>query len=199
MTFSDRKVADLVNAKFVAAWFNRSPGFSNFDYTAEEDIYTRSAEGYTTKNICTFVLTPDRRVFTYVAGHVAPALFIDFLESALAMREAAFDERMRLKNRGLDALKALHAKRAARFQSEELKTHDIPAYRGAKHEHTDQCGSWLRATGQYLTRLHQKWSLLPELPTLASIRFAYLYGNDFTEEGKDGSKIAEDPSLPRRG
>jgi hypothetical protein len=199
VTFSDRKVAELVNAKFVAAWFNRSPGFSNFDYKAEEEIYKHSAEAYTTKNICTFVLAPDRRVFTYVAGHLAPALFIAFLESALAMREAAFDERMRLKEGGLDAVKALHAKRAARFEGKEPTAFDIPAYRGAKHDHTDRCGNWLRATALYFARLHKKWSLLPELPTLDSIRFAYLYGNDFTEEGKDGSKIAYDETLPRRG
>lgn len=199
MTFSDRKVAELVNAKFVAAWFNRSPGFGNADYQAEEQIYAHSAEAYTTKNVCTFVLAPDRRVFTYVAGYLAPALFIDFLESALAIRETAFDERMRLQDLGVDALIALHAKRAARFEASELKTSDVPAYRDARHTHTDRCTSVLRSAGEYFARLHKQWSRVPELPTLESIRYSYSYGNDFSEEGKDGSKIARDRTLPRRG
>ena len=33
MSFSDKRVADLVNSKFVAAWTNRGPGFINTDMT----------------------------------------------------------------------------------------------------------------------------------------------------------------------
>jgi len=43
----------MVNANFVSAWFNRSPGFCNDDDTAEKSIFQNSNEAFLTKNICT--------------------------------------------------------------------------------------------------------------------------------------------------
>ena len=96
VTFSDAQVARVVNKHFVCAWFNRSPGFTNNDYTTEKNIFKGSAEAYTTRNICTFVLAPDGRVFTYVAGYLSPELFLRFINGALELRRTAFDGRMRL-------------------------------------------------------------------------------------------------------
>ena len=82
MTFSDPKVAEVVNANFVSAWFNRSAGFCNGDDAAEKSIFQHSSEAFLTKNICTFVLSPDGRVFT-TSGYVCPSSY-RFLEDALA-------------------------------------------------------------------------------------------------------------------
>ena len=66
MSFSDKKVAELVNSKFVAAWTNRGPGFNNTEFWTEKGIASRNYEAYPTKNIRTFFLTPDGKAFYFV-------------------------------------------------------------------------------------------------------------------------------------
>ena len=108
MTFSDRKVAEQINSKFVAAWVNRGPGFHNEDYSTERWLFTSEMEAYPTKNICTFFLTPAGKVFHYVAGYFAPETFGAELEFAAALRREAFDETMNLKRGGVEAIRRLH-------------------------------------------------------------------------------------------
>ncbi len=200
VTFSDPRVAALVNARFVSAWDNRAPYFHDGDYAPESKIFAGAGEAFATKNICTFVLTPDGSVFHYVAGHLAPALFLDFLHGALAMRDAAFDRRMRLKVGGLDALREIHAERANRFATARPEGIDLEqSYRGARHVHNERCAASLATAYDYYARLHRYWSQVPVLPPLAVVRFAYLYGDNFTEETEDAKQIAEDPSVPRIG
>ena len=88
MTFSDKRVADAVNANFVAAWVNRGPGFQNLDFNTEQWIFQSDMEAYPTKNICTFFLTPEGKVFYYVAGSYSPELFVKILETASTLRTA---------------------------------------------------------------------------------------------------------------
>ena len=47
----------------------------------------------------------------------------------------------------------------------------------------------------YLARLHKSWGTMKTLPDLEEIRFKYLYGNRFSEEGKGTLPIAMDPAL----
>ncbi len=197
MTFSNPRVAEAVNADFVPAWHNRSPGFRNTDDAAEKHIFEHSNEAFPTQNICTFILSPDGKVFHYVAGYLAPELFLEFLDDARLLRRSGFDDRMRLKPGGLDAMRALHAERAKR----PLPKLDVVerAYRGARHRHTEACVWVARSLHEYKVRLHKHWSEAKGLPALEEVRYKYLYGNPFTEEGAGAAKIAQDPSLIRRG
>jgi hypothetical protein len=200
VTFSDPKVAEVVNKNFVPAWFNRSPGFCNSDFTTEKSIFENSAEAFLTKNICTFVLAPDGRVFHYVAGYVSPELFQRFLEDALALRRAGFDGKMKPRPGGLDVMKRLHADLGARFQGETTAIAELPVfaerhYRGTRHAHTEQCRRVVQEASRYLARVHKHWSQVAAMPALDEVRFKYFYGNAFTEEGKGASGIASDPAV----
>ena len=200
VTFSDAKVAEVVNANFVAAWFNRSPGFTDSDDRTEKSIFEHSTEAFPTKNICTFILTPEGRVFHYIAGYVSPEPFLGFLEEALALRRSGFDDRMALKPDGMEALKKLYAAKAAAHEAES-KNAAVPSgapertYRGITHRHTDACRWRIRELSEYLGRVHRFWEKALALPALEDVRFKYLYGNDFSEEGPGASKIAPDSSI----
>lgn len=183
MTFSDAKVAALVNANFVAAWINRGAGFHNEDYAKEKWIFGSAMEAYPTKNICTFFMTPDGDVFHYVAGYFAPAAFRAEVETALEIRRAAFDASMMLKPGGLTSLARLHADAAARIESQPTKPDATPvSYRTFKHEHSDACARAAREGDRYRQALHEYWSRLDALPTFEKIRLDYVYGDPFTEE-----------------
>jgi hypothetical protein len=190
VTFSDPKVAALVNTHFVAAWHNRGPGFHNEDYSTEEWIYSSQMEAYPTKNICTFFLAPDGRVFHYVAGYFAPERFAAELEQAVALRRAAFDEGMQLKAGGLAALKYLHGAegRSIRARLSSTAVEDLVAaiqprpYRSFTHRHGPGCAKSVREGEAYLAALHDHWSRVEALPDLEAVRYDYLYGNSFTEE-----------------
>ena len=203
MTFSDPKVAEFVNTHFVAAWFNRSPGFHDTNFAPEKQIFNFSHEAYATKNICTFFLAPDGSAFHYAAGYYAPALFSEVLDAALRLRQAAFDDDMKLKRDGAESLRRVHAELAASFKKrtiadlKELPGEDAPAYRGEAHKHSDRCLRIVAEAWEYFERLHGKLSGLQELPRIADLRFKYLYGNEFTEESTGGTLIARDDSLPQ--
>jgi hypothetical protein len=192
VTFSDAKVADLVNTHFVSAWFNRSPGFSNKDDQAEKSIFQNSSEAFLTKNICTFVLTPEGRVFHYIAGYVSPEIFLRFLEDALSLRRAGLQ--------GAEALRKLHAEKAAVYEKLAAAKPapfgtDARRYRDVTHQHNDGCAWHVGETWRYLGRVHRYWEKSTSLPALDDVRYQYLYGNDFSEEGPGSSPIKNDPTL----
>lgn len=202
VTFSDKKVAELVNANFVSAWVNRSPGFCNNSDEAEKSIFQGATEAFLTKNICTFVLAPDGRVFHYAAGYLSPELFLRFLEDALALRRAGFDQGMIQKPGGLDAMRKLHAERATARQA-EFQTVQRPAdggertYRNLTHRHNENCSWQLQEVSSYFLRVHRFWEKAAALPALDDLRYQYLYGNDFSEEGPGASPIKRDATLAR--
>lgn len=187
MTFSDRKVAEFVEANFVAVWHNRGPGFHNEDYSTEHWIFRTALEAYPTKNICTFFLTPEGKVFHYLAGFWAPEPFLLELEIAREIRRAAFDEKMELRRNGLEVQRRLHESAAARIGREILGLALAPrSYRGALHEHSDSCREALEAGSRYLIELHRHWSRSQELPDFGEVQYRYLFGNSFTEEPRNG-------------
>ena len=203
MTFSDRTIAETVNRNFVAAWFNRGPGFHNEDYSTEKWIFRGAMEAYPTKNICTFFLAPDRRVFHYVAGTFSPEVFRGELDTALRIRRAAFDDRMKQKPGAVDLLRKIHEEAADRLKSrtEAVATAlargrdewsrviafvEPRTYRGTRHVHTAECAGALLEGYRYLQALHRDWSAKRRFPRLNEVRFRYLFGNAFTEEPARG-------------
>ncbi len=207
MSFSDKKVADLVNSKFVAAWTNRGPGFLNTEFWTEKSIASRDYEAYPTKNICTFFLTPEGKVFYYVAGSYSPELFVKILETASTLRTALFDDKMQLKEKGLAQARDFHEAKAEayddlRAEAEQpngwqslTKGFAAGNYRGQKHVHTASCGWSLKHGYEYLSALHLNWSQQKALPAFDDVRYKYLYGNDFTEESAEATTIAR-PEQP---
>ena len=189
VTFSDKAVAAIVKESFVAAWTDRGSGFHNEDYAKEQWIFERSGEAYATKNICTFFLTPDGRVFHYVAGYFDPGTFAAELKAVIAMRTAAFDDSMALKAQGMESLQKVHRDEAARFKARDHAVPTAPPepYRGFEHKHSAACADVVRDGDLYLEKLHAHWSAVAALPALDDVRFNYLYGNSFTEEPRRGA------------
>jgi len=201
VSFSDKRVADLVNSKFIPAWTNRGPGFLNTEFWTEKGIASHDYEAYPTKNICTFFLTPEGKVFYYVAGSYSPELFVKILEAASTLRTALFDDKMQLKEKGLALAKDFHESKAEAYDDLKAEaenpngwqslTKGIAAgnYRGQKHVHSASCGWSLKNGYQYLSALHLNWSQQKELPTFDDVRYKYLYGNDFTEESAEATHV----------
>ena len=212
VTFSDKRVADLVNKEFVAAWVNRGPGFRNQEFWTEQRIFSSDLEAYPTKNICTFFLTPDGRVFHYVAGSYSPDVFLKILETVSALKGALFDPGMKLKPGGMAAAAKTHEEKAEIYDGMKEKAEAAAAtsegwkgvvttprsvgYRGLKHQHGPQCARSLASGYGYFAALHRAWSARTELPEWSDVRYAYLYGNDFSEETAEAPRISSPPSPP---
>jgi len=208
VSFSDKRVADVVNAKFIAAWTNRGPGFNNTEFWAEKGIVGQNYEAYPTKNICTFFLTPDRKVFYYVAGSYSPELFLKILETASTLRTTLFDDKMQPKEKGLVNASKFHGDKMEvyddlRVEAEQpngwqslVKEFRPVNYRGMKHAHSASCGWSLKSAYEYLAGLHQDWAEKTELPDFDDVRYKYLYGNDFTEETANSSQVSRPETVP---
>ena len=205
MTFSDRRVADAINKSYVAAWVNRGPGFRDLQFHAEKRIFEGDLEAYPTKNICTFFLTPEGKVFYYVAGSYAPEIFLSVLETADALRKAGPEDAPKIHRRKAEDYAALR-RRASDAGATSHGWRDLlgkssgPAtvYRGLRHKHSARC-AWSLAQGYaYFATLHRALAEWSEPKDLDAVRYAYLYGNEFTEESADATAIAraEGPESP---
>lgn len=147
MTFSDQAVADLVNRNFVAAWHNRGPGFNNEDYSTERWIFQSAMEAYTTKNICTFFLAPDGKVFHYVAGYYSPDVFFTYLDVALRVRQAAFDEKMQLRPGGEEAARKVHETAVTAVERTSKQVQEVLGSSGWQQEIKRRVGREPRPSG----------------------------------------------------
>jgi hypothetical protein len=208
VSFSDKRVADVVNSKFVAAWTNRGPGFQNAEFWTEKGIAQQNYEMYPTKNICTFFLTPDRKVYYYAAGSYSPEIFLKILETASTLRKTMFDEQMRLTEKGLSLGTKLHEEQAEVYQvfKEDAERPDgwkslVKAiqpglYRGMPHVHSAACGWSLKNGYDYLATLHRHWANQKALPAFDDVRYQYQYGNDFSEETADSRHVSRPDAPP---
>ena len=139
-------------------------------------------------------------MFHYVAGYLTPELFLRFLEEALSLRRAGFDDHMQLKADGAEALRKLHAERAAAHEK-DAKSPLPPSgfaertYHGVTHRHSEACAWRMREASTYFARVHRSWEKATELPALDAVRYKYSYGNRFSEEGPGADPIAEDPAV----
>jgi hypothetical protein len=185
VTFSDSQVAEHVNANFVPLWVNRGKGFHNCEHRTEEGIFYRSAEAYTTKNICTFFLDGEGQVVHYLAGYYAPSVFLDLLRPLDALRKAGSPEDVRSFHR-------------ERLQAKPLAPSDRAfSYLGRTHEHSDFCKKTLAEATSYVRRVHEQLAKDGRVP-FEKVRTAYLFGNPFTEEASGAAGFPK-PQPPARG
>ena len=174
VTFSDRRVAEMVNSQFVPVWFNRGRGFHNCERKTEKRIFESHGEAYPTKNICTFFLTPDLRVVSYVAGFVAPELFVEVLGAA---RELQGTEG--------EGLAARHRRIAEELAGRSGGKGETPTmslrYRDADHRHTRSCAQSLADLWKHRREVHESLAASGPVP-FEKVQHRYLYGNPFSEE-----------------
>src|SRR5262245_16728201 len=134
VTFSDKKVAERVNSKFIPVWYNRGKGFHNCEKQTENWIFTSSAECYPTKNICTFFMTPDLKVVYYVAGYWAPDVFLDILDGVSKLQEAKTAEDL---GRGHREIGADLSKRMAVLNDVKAAQSSLSVYGSCRYEKTE--------------------------------------------------------------
>ena len=188
VTFSDPKVAEHVNANFIPVWFNRGKGFHNCEHRTEEGIFCRSAEAYTTKNICTFFLDGDGKVVHYLAGYYAPPVFLDLIQPLSTLREA----------QGAEDVRRFHRERLQSLAAKPIAPSSRPfSYMGVTHAHSALCTTSLGEVGTYLKRVHEQFLKDGSVP-LEKVRSGYLFGNPFTEEPSGAAGFPR-PQSPNRG
>jgi uncharacterized protein YyaL (SSP411 family) len=170
VTFSDRRVAEKVNSQFVPVWFNRGRGFHNCERKTEKWIFESHGEAYPTKNICTFFLTPDLRVVSYVAGYVAPELFLEVLGAA---RELQGTEG--------EAFAARHRRIAEGLGGKPERPTMALKYRELDHRHTRSCVDSLSDLSKHRQEVHESLAASGPVP-FEKVQHRYLYGNPFSEE-----------------
>lgn len=167
VTFSDAKVAEALADGFVSAWTNRIGGFHNCDPNTEQWIFTSTAEAYTTRNICTFFLTPDLQVVHYVGGYVAPDLFLEEIAFAAKIRDECFDGGFAPRDGSDERFVELHAARrakiaraikdAAAFKTLTDAMRPIQ-YGRQKHRHDERCTATLQTFYGYLQQIHDDFA-----------------------------------------
>ncbi len=188
VTFSDPRVAEHVNGKYVAVWYNRGKGFHNCELRTELGIFGHSADAYPTRNICTFLLTPDREVLFYVSGYYCPDLYLEILQTGERLAAARDEAELKRLHREFAALAASPrtAKRGEKAPAgaswpERVGRFREVAYEGARHAHGPACAESLRPTLDYFRTVHEKLSKEGRVP-LEKVQHDYLYGNPFSEE-----------------
>lgn len=194
VTFSNAKVAERVNSKFVPVWYNRGKGFHNCEKQTESWIFTSSAECYPTKNICTFFLTPDMKVVYYVSGYYAPDVFLEILtaveklqgakgaaEQATLHRDIASDLARRL-----DELK--EGKGERKDGPDPLAAYGSCRYEKQEHRHGAQCASILGEAFRYRKEVHDTFAGDGAVE-FDRVQHAYKFGNPFTEEAHAGPEV----------
>ncbi len=113
VTFSDAETARFVNDHFVSAWKNRDPGFHNCEFQQEQHILASSPKAFTTRNIITYVLTPDLDVIHYMTGYYHPTPFREEMTFAINLARICFDAGFRITPIGLERFAAAHKAHAA--------------------------------------------------------------------------------------
>ncbi len=170
VTFSDAKTAQFINRNFVAAWKNRSPGFHNCDLRQERQIH-QDGRCFPTKNIVTFILTPDLKVIHYMTGYYHPTLFRVELEMALAAVAQAFDADFQLKPDGLQALRDAHRRHQ---QIHDIQERRSPSWSGSEFH-------------RYLSAVHRHLST--DLAEFAALETNHEVGNQFAEDISNASRV----------
>lgn len=189
VTFSDETTAKLVNENFVSTWINRNPKFHNCDLSQEQRIFTTSYECYSTKNFCTFFVTPDLEVLHYFSGYYSPEFFRAEVEFVLELAP-------KLKKDGMSVYRSLHTKHAAKHAADVATVRAVKppsnSDREAYEAYKKNAEAWrlrreylIEGLG-YLDRVHdhlQKYSIKKSRPyQLADVIQTYQGGNEFTEE-----------------
>ena len=204
VTFSNAKVAELVNSKFIPVWYNRGQGFHNCEKTTEQWIFNSSTECYPTKNICTFFMTPDLEVVYYVSGYYAPDVFLEVLASVQKLQASPKDRGRVHKeisaelSKRLEELKNAQPKAVVASGSGPLKPYGPCSYEKIDHKHTVQCLSILSEAFRYRKEVHDSLAESGSVP-LDRVQHSYKYGNSFTEEAPPAAQgTLSKPQAPGR-
>lgn len=195
VTFSNAKVAERVNSRFVPVWFNRGQGFHNCEKRTEDSIFARSADCYPTKNICTFFLSSDMKVVYYIAGYWAPEPFLEILEAVEKLHAAAeVTDRARVHGEVVADL-------SGRMGADKAPPQALSAgcrYEKVEHRHGPGCAPILAESIRCRAAVHE--SLRDAGPVdFEKVQHKYLYGNTFTEEAQAAPPVPfEKPLTPVR-
>jgi hypothetical protein len=187
VTFSNAKVAEVVNSKFVPVWYNRGQGFHNCEKSTEQWIFSSSTECYPTKNICTFFMTPDLDVVYYVSGYYSPDMFLEILASVQKLQAsprnlgAVQKEISAELSKRLEELKTANVKAAVATGSGPLKPYGACCYEKIEHKHNDRCFWVINEAFRYRKEVHDSLVDGGSVP-FDKVQHAYKYGNSFTEE-----------------
>jgi hypothetical protein len=188
VTFSNPKIAKEVNANYVPVWVNRGPGFHNCELRTEKRIFQTSQEAYSTRNICTFFMTPDEKVLHYVAGYYSPNLFWDVLVFAKKAQEYQDrPDKIRGAHRRFANLARLEVKKMKKMGwRQALKKYGRYSFMG-RHSHGSQCKRHIIEAMNYWTKLHDRFSATDTFPQFSAVKADYLSGNRFSEEPRRGT------------
>jgi hypothetical protein len=188
VTFSNAKVAEQVNTKFVPVWYNRGQGFHNCEKNTEQWIFTANAECYPTKNICTFFMTPEFEVVYYVSGYFAPDVFLDILSGVQKLQAAPKSLGKVHKELSADLGKRLEELKTAGNNPKAVATGTGPlapygtcSYEKTEHKHAAQCLSILNEAFRYEKEVHDSLADQGSVP-FETVQHKYKFGNSFTEE-----------------
>ncbi len=192
VTFSNDKIAGLVNDNFVATWVNRNPKFHNCDLTQERHIVSNSFECFATKNFCTFFVTPDLEVLHYLSGYYSPGLFQAEMGFVQELGKEVCDDRGLLRKDRLSAYRWAHEKHAAKHKEDRKAVNAAKAPKRGEPGYEAKAGDWNARRSNlaeglgYLERVHgalQKHSVRKARPyVLDEVIKNYMGGNEFTEE-----------------
>ena len=141
VTFSDEKVAELVNDNFVSTWYNRNPKFHNCDLTEEERIFKTAFDCYATRNFCTFFVTPKQEVLHYFSGYYSPALFREELNFVLRLAKETLDKNGNLKRGWKQPFQTLHHEQAEKRKADAFKVSGMKVNTSRSRGTSDTAGS----------------------------------------------------------
>ena len=198
VTFSNPKIAKEVNAKHIPVWINRGPGFHNCEFRTEKRIFKNSQEAYSTRNICTFFMTPEEEVLHYVAGYYSPNLFWDVLVFARKLwKNQDRPEKIRAEHKRFADLSRNEVTKMQKLSWRvALKKYDQFSYKG-RHSHSAHCKVHIIEAMNYWTTLHTRFSFSRSFPQFSQIKADYLSGNRFSEEPRPGTPTESPPRLIR--
>ncbi|GEM_PF-5349615 len=118
VTFSDEKIARLVNENFVATWTNPNPKFHNCEKGTERKIATHKGEVFATRNLGTYVLDPSGNILHYFFGYFAPAYYARELEFSLNVLRETRDDLGQIRRDASVRYVALHSARKREREAE---------------------------------------------------------------------------------
>jgi hypothetical protein len=194
VTFSNPEVARLVNDTFVAAWSNRIADFHDCQPWTEQRIFQNSTECYSTRNICTFFITQDRRVLHYAPGYMSPTFFLDELKFAQELGRRTLEDGL-LRDDRAASFRIMHEQRA-RLRSThvtlvqqgrwKLSRPKSKAFGASNGRSLDPCRAASLIEGlETLKLIHQDFAKAAEakrLPELKDLLSKHRSGNEFAEE-----------------
>lgn len=205
VTFSDERVAERINERFIPAWYNRGPGFHNCNFWTEKNIFTRTADCYPTRNICTFFLTPDRDVMYYVAGYWGPDAFLEILDTVETLQSLPAEKRPAAHARLAASLKSRNVRVAAVSRGSAKSTATAVErllgsgelhYNDVTHAHDANCLRVLSESFRCRMAVHRQLSKRGPVP-LSAVQHKYLFGNSFTEEPDKDAELIPTLAAPR--